>query len=108
MAEATNATAKLISGNWLDVLTRAIFLELLVYNPNTALYTSSACVFEYFTSGGFFPTILFSTMELDVYSGAYGIASIVLQIIFFVFISIFVGIIITRIIQQKNTYIKVR
>lgn len=107
LAEATNVTAGLISDNWTDVLTQSVFLELLLYNPNTELYSSSACVFEYFTTGGFFPIILFDTMKFDMYSGTIGIVSIVLQTIFLVFLIVYIGIIFKRIIQQKCTFLKV-
>lgn len=107
LAEARNATNDLISSNWTDVRTRAVFLELLLYNPNTDLYSSSACVFEYFTCGGFFSTVIFNTMNLDKYLGIYGTTSIVLLIVFFVFLICYIGIIIKRVVQQNDTFIKV-
>lgn len=45
--------------NWLDLNTRAIFLEYTVYNPNSNLFASVTALTEFLTTGS-------ATSRLDV------------------------------------------
>ena len=38
--------------DWLDLNTRAIFLEFTVYNPNVNLFASSVLLIEFLSTGG--------------------------------------------------------
>ena len=38
--------------DWLDLNTRAVFLELTVYNPNVNLFASSVLLVEFLNTGG--------------------------------------------------------
>ncbi|XP_077979563.1 uncharacterized protein LOC144434915 [Glandiceps talaboti] len=54
---------------WVDVHTRAVFLEFVVYNPIVNVYVVSFCGMEFLPTGGCLPYIKFQTITLDRYSG---------------------------------------
>ena len=46
---------------WIDENTRAIIIQLTLYNPNVQLFTSVTLLAEFFTTGGVFPSSDFQT-----------------------------------------------
>ena len=45
-------TTELQQKQWLDTLTRALVLEMNVYNPNTNLFSLVSCLVEFTAYGG--------------------------------------------------------
>ncbi len=48
---------------WIDEKTRAIFIELTLYNPNVQLFTSIIFLLEFLSTGGVFPTARFEPIN---------------------------------------------
>jgi hypothetical protein len=48
---------------WIDQNTRAIFIEMTLYNPNVQLFTSVILLCEFLSIGGVFPSAHFEPME---------------------------------------------
>jgi len=59
----------LVENLWVDVHTRAVFLEFAVYNPTVNVYVVSFCGMEFLPTGGCLPYIKFQTITIDRYSG---------------------------------------
>lgn len=53
---------------WIDGKTRAIFIQLTLYNPNVQLFTSVTLLSEFLSTGGVFPSARFE--PLDFYGNA--------------------------------------
>ena len=49
---ATAVVDELMQYKWIDGLTRAVFVEFLLYNPNVNLYAISMLNFEFLETGG--------------------------------------------------------
>ena len=49
---ATGVVDELMHYKWIDGLTRAVFVEFLLYNPNVNLYAISMLNFEFSETGG--------------------------------------------------------
>ena len=62
---ARNLT-RLRQENWLDLRTRAIFLEFTVYNPNSNLYASAIMVTEFPSWGAAVPRSEFKVIKLNL------------------------------------------
>ncbi len=48
---------------WIDQNTRAIFIQMTLYNPNVQLFTSVILLGEFLSTGGVFPSAHFQPME---------------------------------------------
>ncbi len=56
----------MIDGQWIDKFTRAVFIEFLLYNPNTNIYCVMMSVFEFTEDGGgLSPRLRFLSMDFD-------------------------------------------
>ena len=53
-ASAQKTVQDMIDGRWIDEFTRAVFVEFLIYNPNTNMYGVMLSVFEFTADGGAF------------------------------------------------------
>ena len=51
-ASAQATVQRMIDGQWIDKFTRAVFIEFLIYNPNTNMYGVMLSVFEFTADGG--------------------------------------------------------
>ena len=58
----------MIDGHWIDEFTRAVFVEFLIYNPNTNMYGVMLSVFEFTADGGvsFCAMSQFSFLSLEI------------------------------------------
>ena len=57
----------LLSNNWVDRFTRAVFFEMTLYNANINGFAFVVCMFEFSPTGGVFPRIKVDIF--NVYSG---------------------------------------
>lgn len=62
------SVARLLAAQWIDKRTRAVYLELLAYNPATSLYTVGRLSFEFFAGGGLLTGLKFESLQFDWYS----------------------------------------
>jgi hypothetical protein len=49
---------------WIDSLTRAVIIQLTLYNPNVQLFTSVTFLLEVLSTGGIYPQSRFEPMNL--------------------------------------------
>lgn len=62
------SVARLLAAQWIDKRTRAVYLELLAYNPATSLYTIGRLSFEFFAGGGLLTGHKFESLQFDWFS----------------------------------------
>ena len=86
---ATNITETLKLSNWIEDQTRVVFIEILIMNPNTQLYTVINQAVEFFAGGGTFGKQEIRSVKLNKYSGSNGTVLIILQAITLLFIAYF-------------------
>ena len=55
LSELRNHLKQLKKFNWIDENTRAVFLQLSLYNPNVQLFTSVTFLIEILSTGGIYP-----------------------------------------------------
>ncbi|XP_078722759.1 polycystin-1-like protein 3 [Lampetra fluviatilis] len=76
----------LFDSSWLDTRTRAVLLELTVYNANVNLFTTAAVVMETNGLGGFLPWVELHSLRLYQYTGSLHIFVMMAEIIYYLFI----------------------
>jgi hypothetical protein len=65
--QANQTLADLQSLNWIDALTRAVFLDVVSYNPNIDVFIQSRTLFEFYPSGQFEMTVYNRVIDLSFY-----------------------------------------
>ncbi len=105
--KAFNLTSYLENANWIDIRTRAVFVESLAYNPNTQLYTVVTIGIEFYPGGGTLLTSKIKSMKLDKYTGSNGKLLLVLQAINLLFIIYFIYRQVKDMLIEKSAYFKV-
>ncbi|KAH9518596.1 TRP-like ion channel Pkd2 [Bulinus truncatus] len=85
------------SENWIDLNTKAIFLEYTIYNPNVNLFTSVTAVIEFLQTG----TAVF---RLISYIGGFGVIVLVFEIFFGIVTIVFFVQCIKKVRLQRLTY----
>jgi hypothetical protein len=56
--------ARLQANNWIDLKTRAVFLEFTLYNPGTNLFSYCVILFEFLPCGVILPSSIISPIRL--------------------------------------------
>lgn len=85
-------TARLIElrdMNWIDLQTRAVFIDFTMYNPSVNQFFVGQLTFEFLPSGGIIPGNKFRLIRLYRYEGASGTAQMVGEIAVVVFVLLF-------------------
>lgn len=77
------------ANNWIDKLTRAVFVEVTIYNSNTNLYCVIFLVLEVSASGGTFPFVELLITRIDRYAGSFMIFVLIFELAFVVFVIFF-------------------
>ena len=67
--------------NWLDVQTRALFVEFTLYNANVNLYGSVIMLVEFLANGATVTSYAVKVFRLTSYIGSFGIIVILFQVI---------------------------
>ncbi|XP_013396541.2 polycystic kidney disease 2-like 1 protein [Lingula anatina] len=72
-SEATARTTieRLFQERWVDLFTRAVFVEFVLYNANKNVFIVSQIVIEFLETGGAFPNPRFHVFRLDRYVGPF-------------------------------------
>ena len=78
------------STRWLDRLSRALFVEFNLYNPNTNLFTVVSLLFEFPNSGGVLNKPIIQTLRLYYYVGPAALYRLILEVIFAIFTLYFI------------------
>jgi len=71
---------ELAATNWLDVRTRAVFVEFTLYNGNANLFASVIMLVEFLATGGPVFTQEVKIFRLSSYVGPFGIIVILFQV----------------------------
>jgi hypothetical protein len=70
---------------WLDRLSRALFVEFNVYNPNVNLFAIVSLLLEFPPTGGVLVSPIIQTLRLYYYVGPAAIFRVILEVIFAIF-----------------------
>lgn len=83
--------------NWIDSLTRVVFVEFNILNGNTNLFNLVKIAFETPPSGGVFKWYTIESVQLYRYVGALGLLSLLVEIVLALFVT---GLLIKEIITM--------
>ncbi|XP_033759689.1 polycystin-2-like [Pecten maximus] len=104
--DAVSSLLEIKQHNWLDKKTRAMFVEVLLMNTNTMLFTQLLVVFELPAIGGIFTKIEVETSNLYPYRNTLGISILVLQALFILITVVrFISLIITGIRSKCRCFL---
>ncbi|XP_078597655.1 polycystin-1-like protein 2 [Branchiostoma floridae x Branchiostoma japonicum] len=84
--EMRSILADLKANRWIDRQTRAVILEVLLYNGNLDMFTSVTVVFEFTEMSGVFCNHHLHTFRLHQRSGTIGYIYVLLEIIYVIFL----------------------
>ena len=91
--------------NWIDAQTVAIFIEFTLFNPNLNLFQSCSILFEILQTGTFVNTAQFIPIDLyDINNSALISFKILINILFMIFVIIYMIVEIKKIIQKRFEY----
>ena len=102
-----NIQQSLKAWNWLDLHTRAVFIELLLYNPNTDLFTTLRNNFEFSSGGSLQLSQDVSTLRMDPYSRVSGTILLVMQSISVLLVVIQIADILKSLLTQRLKFFNV-
>ncbi|CAF1687578.1 unnamed protein product, partial [Adineta ricciae] len=83
--------SQLHQNQWIDNRTRAIILQLTLYNPNVQLFTSITFLTEFLSSSGVYPSVLFQPINFQIFSSTFQLISAIsylLLILYFMFVEL--------------------
>ncbi|ESP04059.1 hypothetical protein LOTGIDRAFT_110316, partial [Lottia gigantea] len=92
--------------DWLDLRTRAVFLEFTVYNPNSNLFGSAVLVAEFTALGRAFTRTEFKVFRLLSYIGAWGVVVVLFEVVYACFTLFFFIQCIKKVKKNKMKYFK--
>ena len=75
--------------DWIDRQTRAVFVELSLFNPNANLFAYVTILFEYLPSGNVLPSMRIAPMSLIEYNSSYLALKVACNILYLIFIVYF-------------------
>jgi polycystin 1L2 len=91
---------------WIDQLTRAIFLEFTIYNPNVNLFASVTLLVEFLPTGSAATYYSINVIQLYTFLGSFGILVLIFQIVFIFCLIYFIFTEIQKLRKQKCEYFK--
>lgn len=106
LESATQQTHDLHRTRWIDIYTRAVFVEFNVLNPGSGLANLVTVLFEYPTMGD---TVWMSRVEivqLYRYTGANGVVALVSEIACAIFVMIVTILELRKVCRERMTYFR--
>ena len=97
---------ELNEGKWLDLQTKAVFVEMSLYNPNTNLFTFVRMCVEFPEVGSTIVWKDFKTLKIYGHLGAMGVYILICQLISLLVLIVFTIKAIVKIKKQKRAYFK--
>ena len=92
--------------SWIDSSTRAIIIEITLYNPNVQLFTSVIFLIEFLSTGGVFPQSKIQPIDYhNEFQDFSSLINVIFGIIFILFIIYFTLFEIYSLIDQKAKYL---
>ena len=81
---------RLKQNGWIDRQTRAVFIEFTIYNPNINLFSNCLILFEFISTGQIISSSQFAPINLfDINNSSLVSFKIIMNVIYMIFISIF-------------------
>ncbi|XP_014667045.1 PREDICTED: polycystic kidney disease protein 1-like 2 isoform X2 [Priapulus caudatus] len=103
--DVTNQMKELERNRWIDKYTRAVFIEFSTYNAYVNLYTVCTILFEFPSSGGIWKYARFDPITLNE-PADFASLKIICQIIYAIFVLIFIIKEIAGMVQKKKAYFR--
>lgn len=88
-SDLINNITQLQKLDWIDRQTRAVFVEVSLFNPNANLFAYVTILFEYLPSGNILPSIRIAPMSLIEYNSSYLALKVACNILYLIFIVYF-------------------
>ena len=101
---AMSVLEELESAKWVDQYTRAVFLELNVWNPNTNLFSLVVISFEFPSIGGAMMWTNIKTVQLYRYMGPGGLVNLASEILVTLYMVVLTVMTIKEMVKQKCAY----
>ncbi|KNC50965.1 polycystic kidney disease 2 [Thecamonas trahens ATCC 50062] len=89
LATESARLAALEADNWVDLQTRAVFIDFTTYNPTVNLFLVAQLQFEFMPSGGVYPDFKFRVLRLYRYEGTNGTLQLVGELAIAIFVCLF-------------------
>ncbi|KAJ8037623.1 Polycystic kidney disease protein 1-like 2 [Holothuria leucospilota] len=102
----SNKIERLFQEQWLDIHSRALFVEFSMYNPQVNLFAVVNLVLEFLPTGGAHPLTRIDVVRLITIDTAFGAFYVACLVVFFCFILFFLVKQILQIRKQKKEYLK--
>ncbi|XP_052071199.1 polycystin family receptor for egg jelly-like [Mytilus californianus] len=106
MTDASTVIDTLMKNNWVDNNTRAIFIEVNLYNPNNNLFGICLYVLEFLQTGGIEPFERFFIFRLDRYSNGFMYFVMAIELITMAFVIFYTVTEVKKIRKLKTEYFK--
>ena len=101
---ATEMINNLESQRWIDIYTRALFVEFSVFNPSSSLANAGKILFEYTPDGSILWSVRTDIVQLYRYTGANGVIALVSEIGCAIFVLVITILEIRKIVKQRQAY----
>ncbi|CAF4995942.1 unnamed protein product, partial [Rotaria sp. Silwood1] len=101
LSDLKSNLSKLHQLEWIDDKTRAIFIQLILYNPNVQLFTSVTFLIEFLSTGSISPTARFEPLNFYMFTS---VLQLVCTICYMFFIIYFIIIEIRLLFELKLNY----
>ncbi|CAF3980133.1 unnamed protein product [Rotaria sp. Silwood2] len=88
LSDLKSNLSKLHQLGWIDDKTRAIFIQLTLYNPNVQLFTSVTFLVEFLSTGSISPTARFEPLNFYVFTSVLQLACTICYMFFIIYFMI--------------------
>ncbi len=108
ISEAKLRISRHKSRGWLDLQSRALFIDFSLYNPESSLLLRARLLIEFSEFGGLIKSQDFSIYQLQKYSGRDGSIALTLDIFFVVIVVFYLAVELIALVQMKGRYFLLR
>ncbi|UJR08126.1 hypothetical protein I4U23_012402 [Adineta vaga] len=88
LEELQSNVSKLHELEWINEQTRAIIIQLTLYNPNVQLFTSVTFLLEFSSTGGAFPTARFEPLNFYTFTSLFQLICTIIYMGFIIYFTI--------------------
>ncbi|UJR17607.1 hypothetical protein I4U23_004503, partial [Adineta vaga] len=103
LADLRSNLSELHQLNWIDDRTRAVLIQLNLYNPNVQMFTSVIFLCEFLVTGGVFSSARFEPLSFQDFSSLF---QLILAMIYMMFIAYYMISEIKSIVRLKRRYFR--
>ncbi|XP_061191524.1 uncharacterized protein LOC133199666 [Saccostrea echinata] len=106
LTEAHDLVNHLVEYRWVDRHTRALFLELNLYNPNINIFTYAMFIAEFIETGGILPWSNIWVFRPNEFTGALGTYALLCYLVFLIFLCLGTFRVIKELYQRRLKFLK--